>query len=51
MVLLRQYKYGKRSETLPFPLGKVEQGSDSLLAAQKEVLKETVQTASGWELL
>lgn len=48
LVLERQYRYPPRQEFIELPAGKIEQGEDILVTAQRELLEETGYVAREW---
>ncbi len=45
---VRQYRIGARSELLELPAGKIEDGEDPLLTAQRELREEIGMGAESW---
>jgi ADP-ribose pyrophosphatase len=48
LVMERQYRYAPQREFIELPAGKIDQGEDILLTAQRELLEETGYVASEW---
>jgi len=48
LVMERQYRYPLRREFIELPAGKIENGEDILVTAQRELLEETGYVASEW---
>jgi ADP-ribose pyrophosphatase len=48
LVLERQYRYPPRQEFIELPAGKIDQGEDILVTAQRELLEETGYVAGEW---
>jgi ADP-ribose pyrophosphatase len=48
LVMERQYRYPPQQEFIELPAGKIDQGEDILLCAQRELLEETGYVASEW---
>ncbi len=51
LIMERQYRYGPRCEFFEIPAGKIDQGEDTLITGQRELLEETGYVASDWEHL
>jgi ADP-ribose pyrophosphatase len=51
VLLERQFRYPNAQVFVEFPAGKLEQGEDPLLCAQRELLEETGYTAKHWQFL
>jgi ADP-ribose pyrophosphatase len=51
LLMERQYRYPLRRVCIEFPAGKIDQGEDPLLAAQRELEEETGYTASDWQFV
>src|SRR3954467_5869680 len=51
IICISQYKHGPRRVSLTLPAGHVEEGEDSMQAAQRELLEETGFRAERYELL
>jgi ADP-ribose pyrophosphatase len=48
LVMERQFRYAPQREFIELPAGKIEQGEDILLCAQRELLEETGYVAREW---
>jgi len=48
LIMERQYRYAPQQEFIEIPAGKIDQGEDILLTAQRELLEETGYVASEW---
>jgi ADP-ribose pyrophosphatase len=48
LIMERQYRYAPQREFIEIPAGKIDQGEDILLTAQRELLEETGYVASEW---
>ena len=48
LVMERQYRYPLHREFIELPAGKIDEGEDILLCAQRELLEETGYVASEW---
>ena len=48
LVMERQYRYPAQQEFIELPAGKIDQGEDILLCAQRELLEETGYVAREW---
>jgi len=48
LVMERQYRYPPRQEFIELPAGKIDDGEDILVTAQRELLEETGYVASEW---
>lgn len=48
LVMERQFRYAPQREFIELPAGKIDQGEDILLTAQRELLEETGYVASEW---
>ncbi len=48
LVMERQYRYPLRREFIEVPAGKIDEGEDILVTAQRELLEETGYEASEW---
>lgn len=48
---VRQYRIGARAELLELPAGKIEDGEDPLLTAQRELREEIGMSARSWQPL
>jgi len=48
LVMERQYRYPLHREFIELPAGKIDEGEDILLCAQRELLEETGYLASEW---
>lgn len=48
LVMERQYRYPLHREFIELPAGKIDQGEDILVTAQRELLEETGYAASEW---
>lgn len=48
LVMERQFRYSPRKEFIEIPAGKIDQGEDILLTAQRELLEETGYVAREW---
>lgn len=48
LIMERQYRYAARQEFIEIPAGKIDQGEDILVTAQRELLEETGYIASEW---
>ena len=48
LVMERQYRYAPRQEFVELPAGKIDNGEDILVTAQRELLEETGYVASEW---
>lgn len=48
LVMERQYRYPPRQEFIELPAGKIDQGEDILVTAQRELLEETGYVANEW---
>ncbi|MGC2164559.1 MAG: NUDIX hydrolase [Gallionella sp.] len=48
LVMERQYRYPPRQEFVELPAGKIDQGEDILVTAQRELLEETGYVAKEW---
>ncbi|MGB8516777.1 MAG: NUDIX hydrolase [Gallionella sp.] len=48
LVMERQYRYPPQREFIELPAGKIDQGEDILLCAQRELWEETGYVASEW---
>jgi ADP-ribose pyrophosphatase len=48
LVMERQFRYPLRREFIELPAGKIDQGEDILVTAQRELLEETGYVASEW---
>lgn len=51
VLLERQFRYPNAQVFVEFPAGKLEQGEDPLLCAQRELREETGYTAKRWQFL
>jgi ADP-ribose pyrophosphatase len=51
VLLERQFRYPNAQVFVEFPAGKLEQGEDPLLCAQRELREETGYTAKHWQFL
>lgn len=48
LVMERQFRYAPRREFVEIPAGKIDQGEDILVCAQRELLEETGYVAREW---
>lgn len=48
VVLERQFRHPMQAVMIEFPAGKLDEGEDSLVCAQRELLEETGYSASEW---
>ena len=48
LLMERQYRYPARREFIELPAGKIDEGEDILLCAQRELLEETGYVADEW---
>jgi ADP-ribose pyrophosphatase len=48
LIMERQFRYAPRQEFIEIPAGKIDQGEDILLTAQRELLEETGYVAKEW---
>ena len=48
LVMERQFRYAPQREFIEIPAGKIDQGEDILLCAQRELLEETGYVAADW---
>ena len=48
LVMERQYRYPLHREFIELPAGKIDDGEDTLVTAQRELLEETGYVASEW---
>jgi ADP-ribose pyrophosphatase len=51
LVLERQHRYPLHRDFYELPAGKIDQGEDPLLCAQRELLEETGYTAKSWRYI
>ncbi len=51
LIMERQFRYAPRQEFIEIPAGKIDQGEDILLTAQRELLEETGYVAKEWRHL
>jgi ADP-ribose pyrophosphatase len=51
VVLIRQFRYPLGEEIMELPAGKLDEGEDPLLCAQRELREETGCSAAQWEKL
>ena len=51
VVLIKQYRYSIDQELLELPAGRIEEGEDPMLAAQRELTEETGYQARNWSEL
>lgn len=51
VLMERQFRYAPRREFVEIPAGKIDQGEDILVCAQRELLEETGYVASEWQHL
>jgi ADP-ribose pyrophosphatase len=51
ILLERQFRYPVDAAMIEIPAGKLDQGEDPLLCAQRELLEETGYSAKSWEFL
>jgi len=48
LIMERQFRYAPQREFIEIPAGKIDQGEDILLTAQRELLEETGYVAKEW---
>ena len=48
LVMERQYRYAPQQEFIELPAGKIDQGEEILMCAQRELLEETGYVANEW---
>lgn len=48
IVLERQFRYPLQQEFIELPAGKIDQGEETLMTGQRELLEETGYSASNW---
>lgn len=48
LLMERQYRYPPRQEFIELPAGKIDDGEDTLITAQRELLEETGYVADEW---
>ena len=51
IILIKQYRYSLDKTIFELPAGRIEQGEDPKLAAQRELTEETGYRASSWDTL